>query len=231
MSRVFVLACALAGTYALFAFATMRVLIRARDVSVPSFVGLELSAATETSEGLGLSLNVEQDRRFDATIPPGRIAQQDPPAGSAVRHGRSVKVWLSEGARDMLVPSLIGSNDRTAEARLRQDGLDVARIADVRSSDHPADIVIAQDPPPGARSSRVSLLVNRGELASGFVMPDLIGVPAEAALELLRTGGLRVTVVGQQPYPGVPGGFVIRQHPPAGFQITPDQPISIEVSR
>jgi beta-lactam-binding protein with PASTA domain len=40
-----------------------------------------------------------------------------------------------------------------------------------------------------------------------------------------------VTIVGQQPYPGVPAGIVIRQHPPAGFQITPDLPVSLEVSR
>ncbi len=231
VGRVVILVCALAATYALFAFATVRVVIRARDVSMPSLVGLDLAAATATADELDLSLKVEQDRRFDPKIPIARIAQQDPPAGSAVRHGRSVRIWLSAGARDMLVPGLVGVNDRTAEARLRQDGLDVASVADIRSSDYPADVVIAQDPPPGARAARVAVLVNRGELSGGFVMPDVIGVGADAATELLRSVGLRVTVVGQQPYPGVPAGFVLRQHPPAGFQITPGQPISLEVSR
>lgn len=231
VSRVLILVCALGGTYALFAFATVRVIIRARDVSMPSLVGLDLSEATGRSEGLSLTLKVEQDRRFDPKIPIGRVAQQDPPAGSSVRHGRSVRIWLSAGSRAQLVPSLLGVNQRTAEARLRQDGLDVAGVADIRSSDYPADVVVAQDPPPGARSSRVSILVNRGELAGGFVMPDVIGVDGDAALELLRSAGLRVTVVGQQPYPGVPAGTVIRQHPPAGFQITPDVPVSLEVSR
>lgn len=231
VSRVLVLVCALAATYALFAFATVRVIIRARDVSMPSLVGLDLAAASATSDNLSLSLRVEQDRRFDQKIPPGRIAQQDPPAGSSVRHGRSVRVWLSAGSRDMMVPGLVGVNARTAEARLRQDGLEVAGVADIRSSDYPPDVVVAQDPPPGGHNSRVSLLVNRGERDGGFVMPDVIGVAGDAALDLLRTGGLRVSVVSQQPYPGVPAGIVIRQHPPAGFQVTPDQPISLEVSR
>jgi beta-lactam-binding protein with PASTA domain len=62
-------------------------------------------------------------------------------------------------------------------------------------------------------------------------MPDLIGVPGDGALEVLRAAGLRVTVVGQQPYPGVPPGTVLRQHPPAGFQVTSEEPVSLEVSR
>jgi beta-lactam-binding protein with PASTA domain len=38
-------------------------------------------------------------------------------------------------------------------------------------------------------------------------------------------------VVAQQPYPGVPSGIILRQFPAAGFQVTPDQPVSLEVSR
>ena len=61
--------------------------------------------------------------------------------------------------------------------------------------------------------------------------PDLIGVNGDRAAELLRSRGLRVSVVGEQPYPGVPAGIVLRQLPQAGFQIAPGEPISIEVSR
>jgi beta-lactam-binding protein with PASTA domain len=91
--------------------------------------------------------------------------------------------------------------------------------------------VVAQDPSPGARNSRVGLLVNRGERAGGFVMPDVIGVSGDAAVDLLRSRGLRVAIVAHQPYPGVPSGIILRQFPAAGFQVTPDQPISLEVSR
>jgi beta-lactam-binding protein with PASTA domain len=48
---------------------------------------------------------------------------------------------------------------------------------------------------------------------------------------MLRSSGLRVAIVAQQPYPGVPTGTVLRQNPPAGFQITGEEPISLEVSR
>ena len=62
-------------------------------------------------------------------------------------------------------------------------------------------------------------------------MPDLIGVAGSRAVDLLRTRGFRVTIVGELPYPGVPAGIVLRQFPAAGFQIAAGDPISLEVSR
>ena len=40
-----------------------------------------------------------------------------------------------------------------------------------------------------------------------------------------------MTIVAQQPYPGVPSGIILRQSPAAGFQVTAEQAISLEVSR
>jgi beta-lactam-binding protein with PASTA domain len=77
----------------------------------------------------------------------------------------------------------------------------------------------------------VSLLLNRGEQATTYVMPDLIGMNGAAAADVLRGRGFRVTIVGSQPNPGVPPGTVLRQQPPGGFQLGAADPISIEVSR
>jgi beta-lactam-binding protein with PASTA domain len=92
-------------------------------------------------------------------------------------------------------------------------------------------VVVAQEPPANTAGTRVALLVNRGEQAITYVMPDLIGVNGERAAAVLREHGFRLAVVGSTPYPGVPPGIVVRQSPQAGFQIGPDEPISIEVSR
>ena len=62
-------------------------------------------------------------------------------------------------------------------------------------------------------------------------MPDLIGVNGDRAAEALRQRGFRASVVSTTPYPGIAGGIVLRQNPQAGFQITPGEPISLEVSR
>ncbi|MEK6630550.1 MAG: PASTA domain-containing protein [Acidobacteriota bacterium] len=231
IGRFLVLMCALAATFTLFAMASMRVALRAREVTVPTLVGMEPTEATGAADAVGLTLKADDNRPFDPKIQAGRIAIQEPAAGAVARRGRSVRVWISAGSRQSLVPRVSGETERTAQARIQQDGLQVTGVADIRSSDYPADAVVAQDPAPGARATALGLLVNRGERLAGFVMPDLIGVPGDEAMELLRSKGLRVTVVAQQPYPGVPAGVILRQNPTAGFQITPDQPISLEVSR
>ena len=72
---------------------------------------------------------------------------------------------------------------------------------------------------------------NRAATGASYVMPDLIGTNGERASETLRSRGFRVTIVGSQPYSGVPPGTVVRQQPAGGFRVGPGEAISLEVSR
>lgn len=229
--KLLVLVGALVGTYVLFAALAMRVALRTREVQVPDLVGRNVQDASQSLGGLGLTLRVDENRRPDNRVPAGRIMQQDPPAGVPARRQRSIRVWLSAGSRAATVPLLVGQTERTARIRLEQDGLAVGALSEFRSPEYPADAIVAQNPPPSSRADSVALLVNRGEQASLFVMPDLIGVNGDRAAEVLRARGFRVSIVGQQPYPGVPAGTVVRQQPQGGFQLGPSDAISLEVSR
>jgi hypothetical protein len=229
--RLLLIGGALLSTYALSAALSARVALRVREVKVPALVGQPLSAASAAIGSVGLRLRVDEARRPEPKIAAGRIAQQDPAAGSIARRGRTVKVWLSTGGRVATVPKLVGESERTATLRLQEDGLAVTTVSDVRSNERPADVVSAQDPPPGAPGPAVSFLVNRTERAIAYVMPDLIGVNGARAADVLRSGGFRVAVVAQNPYPGVPPGVVIRQSPQAGFQVAAGDTVSLEVSR
>jgi beta-lactam-binding protein with PASTA domain len=231
VGRLILLFSALAATYGIFTVASMRVALRAREVPVPKVVGLEFSEAGLVMETAGLTLKVDDSQPFSDAVPAGRIATQDPVPGLVVRRGRSVRVWMSAGSRSSVVPKLVGETERSAQSRSGVGGLEISAVAEIRSSDFPSDAVVAQDPPPGSRATRVGVVINRGERAAGYVMPDLIGAAGDAALDVLRSHGLRVSVVAQQPYPGVPSGIILRQFPAAGFQVTPDQPVSLEISR
>jgi serine/threonine-protein kinase len=174
---------------------------------------------------------VDENQRMDDEVPAGRIMQQDPPAGVQARSQRTIRVWVSAGPRAMTVPALVGQTERTAQIRLDQDGLAMGPVTEFRSPDYDADAVVAQDPPAASRAPEVSLLINRGEQAMTYVMPDVIGMAGDRAAAALRARGLRVTIVGSQPYPGVPPGTVVRQQPPGGFQVAGADAISLEVSR
>jgi serine/threonine-protein kinase len=222
---------ALVATYVLFAAASMRLALRAREVKVPDFTNHTANEATAMASGLSLAVHVDDTRRLDPTIPSGNVLAQDPPSGATARAQRSVRIWLSAGPRAAIVPALNGQTERSAQLRLAQDGLEIAAVSEIRSENFPPDVIVAQDPSPNSAGTRVALLVNRGEQSETFVMPDLIGVSGERAAAILREHGFRVAVVGSSPYPGVPAGVVVRQSPQAGFQIGPGEPISIEVSR
>ena len=231
VGRLLLLAAALAGAFLLFFGVALRVALRAREVQVPALVGKTVNDASQSVGALGLTLRVDPVRRTDPAIAVNRIMQQDPAAGAAGRSQRSVRVWLSAGPRTTTVPELIGQTDRTARMRLQQDGVDLASVSEFRSPDYPADAVVSQDPPPDAKAPKVSLLLNRGEEAVTFVMPDVIGMDGAHAADALRERGFRATIVGTQPYPGVPAGTVVRQQPQGGFRVSPSDPISLEVSR
>ena len=229
--KLLVLGLGLLLTYVVFAAASMRIAIRAREVIVPSLSGQSVNQATAALAGAGLTLKVEETRRADPKVPAGQILTQEPAAGMRTRRQRSVKVWVSAGPKSNVVPVFVGESERTAQFRIQQDGLELAGISEIRSGDYPADIVVAQTPPPSTKGGRVSLLMNRGERSATYVMPDLIGVNGDRAADVLRSRGFRASVVGDHPYPGVPAGIVLRQNPQAGFQIAPGEPISLEVSR
>lgn len=231
VGRLLLLAAALGATFLLFFGVALRVALRAREVQVPPLVGKTVSDATQSLGALGLTLRVDPTRRTDPKVAANLIMQQDPPAGAAARSQRSIRVWLSAGPRTTTVPELIGQTERTARMRLEQDGVELGPVTEFRSQDYPADAVVSQDPPPDAKSPTVSLLLNRGEEATTYVMPDIIGMDGTRVSETLRERGFRVTITGTQPYPGVPPGTVVRQQPQGGFRVASSDAISLEVSR
>jgi serine/threonine-protein kinase len=229
--KLLILGGALIGTYLLFAAASMRLAIRAREVQVPDLVNHTANEATAIAGSWGLTLRVDDIRRSDPNIAAERVVAQEPPSGSTSRRQRSVRVWLSGGPRAATVPALTGETERAAQLRLAQDGLELRVISEIRSQAYPSDTVVSQDPAAKGPGAQVALLVNRAEPGASYVMPDLIGVDGDRATDILRGLGFRVAVVGSRPYPGVAAGVVLGQNPQAGFQITPGQPISVEVSR
>lgn len=229
--KLLLLGGALLLTYVLFAAASMRLALRSREVAVPSLTGRTVNEARTILADNGLNLRVEEGQRVDPNVPAGQVLAQDPQAGVNTRRERTVKVWVSAGPRATVIPSFVGESERTAQLRVDQEGLKLVAASVVRSADYPSGTVVAQTPAAKTNGGEVALLINRGESGMTYVMPDLIGVNGERAADVLRGRGFRVAVVGDHPYPGVPAGIVLRQNPQAGFQISPGETISLEISR
>jgi serine/threonine-protein kinase len=231
LGKFFVLLGALGLTFLAFFGVSMRMALWAREVEVPALVGRTVGEATSTLAQLDMALRVDENQRPDDRIEAGRVMQQEPAAGVTSRRQRTVRVWVSSGPRRTVVPALVGQSERAAHMRLQQDGVTISSVSEFRSAEYPADVVVAQNPAASSRAPEVSILLNRGEQGAAYVMPDVIGVDGERAAEALRRQGFRVSIVGTQPYPGVPAGTVVRQQPASGFCVAASDSISLEVSR
>ena len=75
----------LVATYVLFAAASMRVALRAREVQVPDFTNRTANEATVLATNLGLAMKVDDTRRPDPKIGAGRVVAQEPSAGATAR--------------------------------------------------------------------------------------------------------------------------------------------------
>jgi hypothetical protein len=230
VGRWLFLAGALAVTAGTFFLVGMRLANRARDVTVPDLSGLSTDEAKATLAAAGLEMRLDQ-RRGHPSIPVNHVAGQEPQAGSTLRRQRAVRVHVSDGKLEPVVPSVVGQIARTAEIILAGEKIGVGEHAEIVSSDYTTGVVVAQDPPAMGQASTVSLLVNRGDAGVGFVMPDVVGAIAGRAIDVLRRKGFRVTVAAEVPYPGIPSGVVVKQTPQAGFQIGAGEPVVLEVSR
>src|SRR2546427_11639852 len=102
--KIVLLGSALLATYALFAIASMRVALRAREVPVPDLTNRTANEATAIATDLGLAVKVDDTRRPDPKIGAGRVIAQEPSPGSIARRQRTVKIWLSAGQRAATVP-------------------------------------------------------------------------------------------------------------------------------
>jgi serine/threonine-protein kinase len=216
----------------LSALGTMRVVLSSEEVVVPSVIAKSIPEASAVAARHGLSLRVEGTRN-DAKIPADHVAAQEPAAGANLKSHRSIRVWVSVGPRRVTVPALEGGSVRTARLSLDQGQVPLSRVVEV---DDPAEegTVLQQHPPAGEAEGTVegvALLVSRGPLGADYLMPDLIGRPADAVLERLRTAGLKVSEVRYRSYPGVAPGIVLRQVPPAGHRVGARTQVSLDISR
>jgi serine/threonine-protein kinase len=216
----------------LSALGTMRIVLSSEEVVVPSVVAKSIPEAATVAARHGLSLRVE-GKRNDAKIPADHVAAQEPAAGANLKSHRSIRVWVSVGPRRVTVPPLEGGSLRTARLSLDQGQVPLARVVEV---DDPAEegTVLQQHPPAGEAEGvveGVAVLVSRGPLGAHYLMPDLIGRPADAVLERLRAAGLKVSEVRYRSYSGVAPGIVLRQVPPAGHRVSARTQVSLDISK
>ena len=193
------------------------------DTRVPSLVGLMQGEITSQLSDRGLQLG-EVSYQY-STQPEGQIISQSPQAGELLGAGSGVDIAVSRGQeeREVALPDLVGLP--LEEARRRLEGLGFRRVEEVPTRLGRAG-VNAQNPRSGQRAQVSAPVTLYYSLPSGDVVrvPNVRGLPVERAEQALRSAGLRVVWVNEDPYdpakpPGVveinPSGHTLRGTPVA----------------
>ncbi|HUX27844.1 MAG TPA: PASTA domain-containing protein [Terracidiphilus sp.] len=232
----------------LSAITTMHFAIHGAEVQVPALKGMTVAEARSQAAGMGLDLDVD-NRYYSADVAAGHILTQSPAPGTVVRHEWRVLVSESLGPQKVDVPNTVGRDERVAALELRRVGLEVGATAHLPDAAAAEGTVIAQDPPAhamGIEQPSINLLVAApdNEPPSGYVMPDMTGLPIVSAQAQLATVGLKVSTpvfvdvpippVGAgdaPPQPPVPPGSVIAQEPQSGARVDQTTEVKLTVAK
>ena len=97
------------------------------SVNVPKLANLSTDAAVQAIEAAGLTFAATNQENH-SSIPAGTVIRSDPEAGTKVKEGDPVTLFVSSG--NVAVPDVKGQPIDTATSSLRGLGLDVAVVAD-----------------------------------------------------------------------------------------------------
>ncbi len=168
-------------------------LVEEATVVMPDLAGTPVQQAVTALAQLGFEVVADG---IASEAPIGNVIDVEPPAGSELRRGRSVRLRYALPPGQLApteVPALVGlSHPGEVEAALWTAGLVVGEVARINAPS-PAGIVVAQGVPAGSRAgtgTSVSVLVSAGPLAAQTFVPDLVGMNVDDARALALLAGV-----------------------------------------
>lgn len=205
------------------------------EFPVPSVLGAIEDEGVATLAASGLVAEVIPEAGADSDV--GRIVRQVPTAGSFVKTGRKIRVYIVSGTPDVEIPLIVGMNLVEAASFLRRvgserglEGLKVGKTSSV-ISDTLAGTVVEQIPGRGTIvkiGSTVDVVVAVENGADR--MPNIVGLPLADAQQRLAAQSYMITQTEYLTMPQSPPGTVLSQKPAPGARLTQEASISIVVS-
>ena len=202
-------------------------------VVVPAIQGLTVPAATALLKPLGLTLTITEVRN-DPTLAVGQIISQDPLALIELAPGSAVKVVVSGGVGQVVIPDIAGFTAAAAQKLLQEKPNNfVVTVLSEASATVSKGLAIRTDP-------AVGLPIDAGKPITLYTSsgPEQVTVPAVEGLEeaAARNALALASLVADVRYVDVPAGStnigkVISQGTDAQSKADPQSKIVITVGR
>jgi beta-lactam-binding protein with PASTA domain len=168
------------------------------------------------------------DREFSDKVKKDFAIRTVPQEGTEVTKGTRVRLLVSKGPEQVEVPDVTGLSRESAEARLRDEGFEVA--VQEQESDEPEGDVVSQSPGAGTqltRGDRVTITVSTGR--PKVDVPDVVGLGETKATARLSAAGLTPVRQERQVTDPAQDGVVLEQRPGSGTEVDKGQQVVIVV--
>jgi len=164
-------------------------------VEIPNIVGLTFSQAREVLEPLGLFLSTNVRYQLTDDVEFGKIISFTPGLNTKVERGTAITVWISDGVY-FVVGDYVGRSIDSVQEELQGTRI-LIRIEKEQSSEFSAGTIMRQellmpleklDP---RRQYEIKFVVST---FVEIIMPSLIGLPIETAVNQLEQLGVEVSL-------------------------------------
>lgn len=142
------------------------------ELRVPQLVGLSHQAAHTELTALGL--RYAEDQPVYSSFEAGTVVSSTPLEGAPILPGQEIRVVLSKGPEEIVVPQVTRFERSAAEQVIKDARLRVVEVTIVDDASAPKDTVTEVVPPPGTKlapDSAVTLKVSSGMVS----LPNLAG--------------------------------------------------------
>ena len=203
-------------------------------VAVPdNLVNMTQQDAQAAVEAAGIVFTVDPKKVPSDTVAEGSVVETDPPSGTMVAPGSTVKAKISSGSDSVIVPdNLINMSPEEAKQAVEALGLVWQLSSDQVASDTVENGKIAQvNPSPGSKVKKGQTIT--GTVSSGtksVAVPDLTGMTQDQAREALAAKGLKVGSVLTSDDASQREGLVLFSSPEAGTSVNKGESVSITLS-
>ena len=215
-------------------YLTLTFIIKSEDtVIVPNLVGKDVVAALELLTDLQLNTKVSGSE-YSHQIPKNHVTFQEPEAGSEIKKDRDVRIMISKGTRNILMPELVALPEQQARMIMEENGISRGHLSRTFNKDIEKDHIMAQVPAAGVmitRGAPVDLLVSKGPMATELKMPDLSGLSLDQAVFRIERNNLAVGAIRSQFNKQKARNIVIRQEPLAGYRVIANSPVHLVINR
>lgn len=202
------------------------------EFPLPKIIGMTVPDAKPVLAEAKLGIDITS-QEYHADKPSGTILSQFPVAGTMVKSGRTIRVVISLGQKDVPVPDVHGFSVRQASLNLEGSGFTVGQIQWTSVDSLPEKVVVFSYPAAGTMvsyGSAINLMVNRGMSQQTVLVPKLVGLSLTDATKKLEDAGLKVGLVTRTVDENYLPETVLTQSEEPGAELLPGEAVDLTVS-